>query len=207
MKATFQSPLVLLFWLCCVQLFCDPRDCSPPGFSLYGIFQARVLEWVVISYSRGSSQPRDQTCISCVSCIGRHSLPLAPPWLSIQLCMNKTSRDFSLTAPDTGQEAIQISSVFALDESVSPSHHFGTTNTMEAQVQLLGPEALSCCLPTLLLRPRAKEAIAGPGSWPAAQLWWTPQGRLARNRDLSGHTSSSDSLCSHLTQAPLIIIF
>ena len=34
---------------------CDPMDCSPPGFSVHGIFQARVLEWVAISFSRGSS--------------------------------------------------------------------------------------------------------------------------------------------------------
>ena len=41
-------------------------DCSSPGSSVYGILQARVLEWVAISFSRGSSRPRDQTCISCV---------------------------------------------------------------------------------------------------------------------------------------------
>ena len=42
---------------------------SPPGsHSVHGIFQARILEWVAISSSRGSSPPRDQTCISCVSC-------------------------------------------------------------------------------------------------------------------------------------------
>ena len=39
--------------------FCDPMDCSLPGSSIHGIFQARVLEWVAISFSRGSSQPRD----------------------------------------------------------------------------------------------------------------------------------------------------
>ena len=40
--------------------------CSLPGFSVHGISQTRILEWVVISYSRGSSPPRDQTCISCI---------------------------------------------------------------------------------------------------------------------------------------------
>ena len=40
----------------------------PPGFSVHGIFQARILEWVTISFSRGSSQPRDCTRVSCVSC-------------------------------------------------------------------------------------------------------------------------------------------
>ena len=46
---------------------CDPMDCSPPGFSVHGIFQARILEWVAISYSRGSSQPRDRTQVSCIA--------------------------------------------------------------------------------------------------------------------------------------------
>ena len=43
-----------------VRLFCDPLDCSLPGFSVHGILQARILEWVTISFSRGSSWPRDQ---------------------------------------------------------------------------------------------------------------------------------------------------
>ena len=45
-------------------------DCSPPGSSVHGILQARVLEWVAIPFSRGSSQPRDQTQVSCIA--GRH---------------------------------------------------------------------------------------------------------------------------------------
>ena len=40
---------------------CDPMNCSLPGSSVHGIFQAIVLEWIAISFSRGSSQPRDQT--------------------------------------------------------------------------------------------------------------------------------------------------
>ena len=40
---------------------CDPVDCSPPGSSAHGILQARILEWVAISFSRGSSRPRDRT--------------------------------------------------------------------------------------------------------------------------------------------------
>ena len=53
---------------------CYPMDCSPPGSSVHGILQARILEWVAMSSSRGSSQPRDQTCVSYVSCIGRRFL-------------------------------------------------------------------------------------------------------------------------------------
>ena len=45
----------------------DPMDCSPPGSSVHGIFQARILEWVAFSFSRGSSRPRDQTQVSCIS--------------------------------------------------------------------------------------------------------------------------------------------
>ena len=45
---------------------CDLMDCSLPGSSLHEIRQARVLEWVAISFSRGSSQSRDQTWVSCI---------------------------------------------------------------------------------------------------------------------------------------------
>ena len=50
---------------------CNPMDCSLPGSSVQGVLQARILEWVAIPSSRGSSQPRDQTHVSCGSCIGR----------------------------------------------------------------------------------------------------------------------------------------
>ena len=46
---------------------CDPMDCSPPGSSVRGILQARILEWVAISFSRGSSRPRDWAQVSCIA--------------------------------------------------------------------------------------------------------------------------------------------
>ena len=46
---------------------CDPMDCGLPGSSAHGIFQARILEWIAIPFSRGSSQPRDGTQISCIT--------------------------------------------------------------------------------------------------------------------------------------------
>ena len=46
---------------------CNPIDCSPPGSSIHGIFQARVLGWVAISFSRGSSWPRDRTQVSGIA--------------------------------------------------------------------------------------------------------------------------------------------
>ena len=58
----------------------DPMDYSPPGSSVHGIFQERILEWITISFSRGYSWSRDSTQISYVSCIGRQVfLLLGPP--------------------------------------------------------------------------------------------------------------------------------
>ena len=55
---------------------CDPMDCSPPGSSVHGILQTRILEWIAIPFSRGSSQPRDRTQVSCLQA---NSLPSEPP--------------------------------------------------------------------------------------------------------------------------------
>ena len=63
---------------------CNPKDCSPLSSSVHGILQASIPGWVAISFSRGSSQFRDQTCVSCVSCIaGRFftTEPLGKPLL------------------------------------------------------------------------------------------------------------------------------
>ena len=57
-----------------VMSLCNPMDCSPPGSSVHGISQARILEWVALSYCRESSSLRDQTHVSCVSCIGKQVL-------------------------------------------------------------------------------------------------------------------------------------
>ena len=57
----------------------DLMDHSPPGSSVHGILQGRILDWVAMLSSRGSSQPRDRTHASYVSCTGRGSLPLVPP--------------------------------------------------------------------------------------------------------------------------------
>ena len=48
-------------------ILCNPMDRSPPGSSVHRILQARILEWVAMPPSRGSSQPRDQTHISCIA--------------------------------------------------------------------------------------------------------------------------------------------
>ena len=67
-------------WVCAQLLspvwHCNPVDCSPVGSSVHGLSQAKILEWVAISFSRRSSQPSSWTCVSCVSCIDRQILYL-----------------------------------------------------------------------------------------------------------------------------------
>ena len=67
-RKMFQSFLALFCCLLaksCPALW-DPMDCSSPGSSVHGIFQARILEWVAIAFSRGSSRPRDRLLVPCV---------------------------------------------------------------------------------------------------------------------------------------------
>ena len=77
------SPLILMITIihslkvkvmlrCHIQLFCDPMDCNLPGSSVHGIFQARVLELLAISFSRESSQP-------CSPALQSDALPSEPP--------------------------------------------------------------------------------------------------------------------------------
>ena len=78
------SRVCLLSLFSCVRLFAFlwAVDCKPPGSSVSGILQARILEWVAIPFPRGSYQTRDRTCVPYVSCIGRrvvnHSCHLGP---------------------------------------------------------------------------------------------------------------------------------
>ena len=63
-----------------VWLFGSPMDCSLPGSSVHGIFQGRILECVAISSSKESCQPRDQTQVSCISCIADRFFTAEPLW-------------------------------------------------------------------------------------------------------------------------------
>ena len=76
-KSLFPQYMCVVCYAKSLQLcptLCDPMDYNPSGSSLHGTLQARVLEWVTISSSRGSSHPRDQTHVSWISCIGRQTL-------------------------------------------------------------------------------------------------------------------------------------
>ena len=73
LRAYFISGIILNIFICvcaCAQVcltLCDPMDCSPPDSSVHGILQARILEWVTVLFSKGSSQPRDRTLVSCIA--------------------------------------------------------------------------------------------------------------------------------------------
>ena len=79
--------VLILFCLCLIATcsvtqscptLCNPTGCSPQGSSVHGISQARILDWVAISFSRETSWLRGQTHVSCISCIGR--------WILLPLC-------------------------------------------------------------------------------------------------------------------------
>ena len=73
--------------------FVTPVDSGPPGSSIHGILQARILEWVVIPFSRGSSWPKDQTCISALA--GRSSTT-STTWSSVQFSCSVVSKSLWL---------------------------------------------------------------------------------------------------------------
>ena len=58
---------------------CNPIDCSPPGSSVHGILQTRIVEWIAMPFSKGSSQPRGQDRVSCISYIAGRFFTAEPP--------------------------------------------------------------------------------------------------------------------------------
>ena len=106
---------------------CDPMDRSPPGSSVHGIPQARILEWVAMHFSRGSSQPRDWTLVSCTA---GNSLLFEPPMSSpafisyqgVKWPVCSSPRVFIKTKPHDYSEN-QGFRVRTL--SLLPSHFFG----------------------------------------------------------------------------------
>ena len=84
-KMRIITKLQVLSQLCCAQslqlcpILCNPSDYSPTVSSVHAILQARILEWVATPSSKGSSQPRVQTSISCFSCIAGRFFTTEPP--------------------------------------------------------------------------------------------------------------------------------
>ena len=131
-KRAFYSPKWYFFLLCyyCLVAKSCPTLCSLSGSSVPGIFQARILEWVVIFFSRESSRLRDWTCASWFSCTAGRSLPLShrrsPQDVSVQSlsCVRLfatpriTARQASLSITNS-RSSLRLTSI----ESVMPSSH------------------------------------------------------------------------------------
>ena len=86
---------------------CDPVDYSLPGSSVHRIFQARILEWVVMPVSKGSSWPRDQIPLSCVSCIAGGFFTSEPPGSP---CLTFRDTELVEALPTQGCEKVGCSS-------------------------------------------------------------------------------------------------
>ena len=75
LNLNLETPMYVLVSQLCPTL-CDPMNCSPPGSSVHGILLARILKWVAIPFSRGSSQPRGRTHVSITDAmdmnLGKH---------------------------------------------------------------------------------------------------------------------------------------
>ena len=109
----------------------DPMHCSPPGSSVHGLLQARILEQVTISFSKGSSQPRDGTWVSCICCFGRQFLYyehyLGSPCLLLR-CSHRVTNYLDLLQTELGcGEIVPISAKTRLSQTKRSSGHPRTT--------------------------------------------------------------------------------
>ena len=66
-------------WLQSCLTLCNPMNSRPPGSSVHGILLTRILEWVAMPLFRGSSWPRDQTLVCCISCTAGRFFTIEPP--------------------------------------------------------------------------------------------------------------------------------
>ena len=111
---------------------CNPVDCSALGSSVHGILQARILEWVAISFSRASSQPGDWTHVSYISCTGRqalyHSNHLGSP-INMLPCVKYRASGNLMYSTERSAHALNHSWHFKSASSHHPvSHLIFTTN-------------------------------------------------------------------------------
>ena len=140
--------LCVLSHFCCVWL-CAPMDCSPPGSSVQRVLQARILEWVAMSSSRGSSQPRDRTNISLSLLHWQaRSLPLEPPGMPPfnEFCSVQSLSHVQLFAtPWTGVHQVPLSMGFSRQE-----HWSGLPCPPPGDLPDSGIETMSLVAPVLL---------------------------------------------------------
>ena len=137
---------------CCVfsqscLTFCNPMDCSPPRSSVHGILQARILEQVVISSSRGLSQPRYSACISYISCIARKIFEHWATWDSLM----KYSGQFS-SVQSLSRVRLSATQWIAARQSSLSINSWSLLKLMPIK-SVMSSSHLILCHPLLLLRP------------------------------------------------------
>ena len=103
---------------------CNPMDCRPPGFSVKWIFQERILEWITISFSRGSFQPNNPTHMSCLSFIAGGFFTIEPPGKLVKIIISKMG--FLISSQKTS-----FSTLFIADLSIKQCHFFSNWSGKE----------------------------------------------------------------------------
>ena len=127
-------------------------DCSPPGSSVHGILQAGILEWVAIPFSRGSSQPRHRTWVSCVA--GGFS----PVWAKGKPFMGESTMSITKNPNMFSLLNIAFSSNYLWDRYLhvtAPTSLYHPSQASIPSVSMLVPEfcTLSPSLEALILKP------------------------------------------------------
>ena len=118
------SPNVLVSQLCLT--LCNSMDCSPPGSSMHGLFQARILEWVAIPFSRGSSWPKDQIQVSriAVRLFEPPGKPLPLPIAGVNTTYRIRSHWVHIWLRDPSEHTVPQSHC-QQDEHITKKLHFG----------------------------------------------------------------------------------
>ena len=122
----------------------DPVDCSLPGSSVHGILQARILEWVVISFSRGSSQTRDQTQVSSIS------VRLFTDWVTWEALLLLHSVQFSSVQSLSHVWLLATPWITARQASLSITNSRSLLKHMSIESVIPSSHLILCC-PLLLL--------------------------------------------------------
>ena len=126
---------VKLFQLC--PTLCDPMDCSPPGSPVQGILQAGISEWVTMCSSRGSSQSRNQTQVSCDSYSAGWFFTAEPPrklWGTMLLLLSHFSHVRLCATPETAAYQAPLSLGFSRHKDIL--YAFWHTDNMESRPRL-----------------------------------------------------------------------
>ena len=115
----FIMTMVVVYSLSCIS--CNPMDYGLPGSSIHGVSQAGILEWVAISFSRGSSQPTDRICISCIA--GRFFTTEPPKHVFVQSQMQTCGKSKLaaawLPAVDSWDRSIMAAAAYPAFQALS----------------------------------------------------------------------------------------